>query len=52
MEHVAAKIDKRHGITGPGVSEGELIDLDKKVVKPKFNELEFLNKLQKSERTG
>ena len=53
MEHVAAKIEKRYGMTGPGASEGEeKIDLKKKVVKPKFNELEYLNKLEKSQHTG
>jgi len=29
MEHVAAKIDKKFGTTGPGANEGEdLIDLN------------------------
>lgn len=67
MEHVAAKIDTKYGITGPGVNTEEeekkieqemvrktehAIDLHKKVNKPKFNELEYLNKLEKSPHTG
>ena len=44
MEHVAGKIDARHG-KGPGAEE---VDLNSKVKKPIFNEIEHLNKLQKT----
>ena len=49
MENLAAKIDKRFGVTGPGHGE---VDLDKPISKSSFNELEYLNKLKKSEKTG
>lgn len=48
MEHVAAKVDAHKGM-GPGADE---INLETLVITPKFNELSYLEKLPKAEKTG
>jgi len=49
MEHTAAKIEKKYQMRGPGTEDE--IDLNSKIRKPVFNELDYLKKLEKS-KTG
>ena len=47
MEHTAKKIEHKYHMQGPGTSDK--VDLDSAVKKPKFNELEYLEKLEKAQ---
>lgn len=46
MEHTAKKIEHKYHMQGPGTSDK--VDLDSAVKKPKFDELEYLSKLEKA----
>ena len=49
MEHAASKIEEKMGTHGPGAGD---INLEASVKKVVFDELEYLNKLSKSDKTG
>lgn len=51
MEHVAKKVDAFVG-KGPGAEENVEVDLNSDVKQPKFNEVEHLANLKKSDTTG